>query len=76
MVVCAINMYFAVVYVTTLNSIWLYVLAVFLSIAYLGFVGYLAWLCLIALGLSCLDLSSRNMNDNTVLIEEQHEFDS
>lgn len=39
--VCAINMYFVVVYVATLSSVWLYVLAAFLSIAYLTFVGYL-----------------------------------
>lgn len=39
--VCAINMYFVVVYVAALDSVWLYVLAAFLSIAYLTFVGYL-----------------------------------
>lgn len=41
LIVCAINMYFVVVYVTVLDSVWLYVLAAFLSIAYLTFVGYL-----------------------------------
>uniref|UniRef100_A0A7N8XIE3 Natural resistance-associated macrophage protein 2-like n=1 Tax=Mastacembelus armatus TaxID=205130 RepID=A0A7N8XIE3_9TELE len=41
LVVCAINMYFVIVYVTALDSVWLYVLAAFLSIAYLTFVGYL-----------------------------------
>ncbi|XP_062314747.1 natural resistance-associated macrophage protein 2-like [Osmerus eperlanus] len=76
LLVCAINMYFVVVYVTTLQSIWLYVLAAILSLAYLGFVGYLAWLCLIALGVSCLDLPTSRRNDTTVLIEEQPEFDS
>ncbi|XP_078144382.1 natural resistance-associated macrophage protein 2-like isoform X2 [Centroberyx gerrardi] len=76
LMVCCINMYFVVVYVTTLNSVWLYVLAAFLSLAYLTFVGYLAWLCLIALGVSCLDLSSRRRNDTTILIEQQPEFDS
>ncbi|XP_035238487.1 natural resistance-associated macrophage protein 2-like isoform X1 [Anguilla anguilla] len=59
LVVCAINMYFVVVYVSALDSVWLYVLAAFLSVAYLGFVGYLAWLCLIALGVSCVDISGR-----------------
>ncbi|KAM3872139.1 natural resistance-associated macrophage protein 2 [Diretmus argenteus] len=76
LMVCAINMYFVVVYVTTLNSVWLYVLAAILSIAYLTFVGYLAWLCLIALGLSCLDPSNRSRNDTTMLIEQQPEFDT
>ncbi|XP_018554549.1 natural resistance-associated macrophage protein 2 isoform X1 [Lates calcarifer] len=59
LVVCAINMYFVVVYVTSLNSVLLYVLSSLLSIAYLCFVGYLAWHCLIALGVSCLDFCSR-----------------
>uniref|UniRef100_A0A665V5Y1 Natural resistance-associated macrophage protein 2-like n=2 Tax=Echeneis naucrates TaxID=173247 RepID=A0A665V5Y1_ECHNA len=74
--VCAINMYFVVTYVMVLNSVWFYVLAAFLSIAYLTFVGYLVWLCLIALGVSCLDPTSRRGNDTTILIEQQPEFDS
>uniref|UniRef100_A0A3Q2QKS8 Natural resistance-associated macrophage protein 2-like n=1 Tax=Fundulus heteroclitus TaxID=8078 RepID=A0A3Q2QKS8_FUNHE len=76
LVVCAINMYFVVVYVTALGSVWLYVLAAVFSVAYLTFVGYLVWLCLIALGLSCLDPGARRGNDTTVLIDEQPEFDS
>ncbi|XP_076124850.1 natural resistance-associated macrophage protein 2 isoform X1 [Alosa pseudoharengus] len=59
LVVCAINTYFVVVYVTALNSVALYVLSALLSIAYLSFVGYLAWHCLIALGVPCPDLCSR-----------------
>ncbi|XP_022618929.1 natural resistance-associated macrophage protein 2-like isoform X2 [Seriola dumerili] len=76
LMVCAINMYFVVIYVTALNSVWLYVVAAFLSIAYLTFVGYLVWLCLIALGVSCLDPTTRRENDTTILIEQQPEFDS
>uniref|UniRef100_A0AAY4D4B3 Solute carrier family 11 member 2 n=1 Tax=Denticeps clupeoides TaxID=299321 RepID=A0AAY4D4B3_9TELE len=41
LVVCAINMYFVVVYVSALNSVLLYVFSALLSIAYLCFVGYL-----------------------------------
>ncbi|KAL3058400.1 hypothetical protein OYC64_010547 [Pagothenia borchgrevinki] len=59
LVVCAINIYFVVVYVTALHSVLLYVLAALLSLAYLCFVGYLAWHCLVALGVSCLDFGSR-----------------
>ncbi|XP_040890039.1 natural resistance-associated macrophage protein 2 isoform X2 [Toxotes jaculatrix] len=59
LLVCAINMYFVVVYVTSLNNVPLYVIAALLSLAYLCFVGYLAWHCLIALGVSCLDFGSR-----------------
>ncbi|XP_068450180.1 natural resistance-associated macrophage protein 2-like isoform X1 [Clinocottus analis] len=59
LMVCAINMYFVVVYVTALNSVLFYVLAALLIVAYLCFVGYLAWHCLVALGVSCLDFGSR-----------------
>lgn len=76
LVVCAINMYFVVVYVTALNSVLLYVIAALLSIAYLCFVGYLAWHCLVALGVSCLDFGSRVSNRPAVLIEEPSEYDS
>lgn len=41
LMVCAINMYFVVVYVTALKNVPLYVLAALFSVAYLGFVGYL-----------------------------------
>ncbi|XP_062246972.1 natural resistance-associated macrophage protein 2-like isoform X3 [Platichthys flesus] len=76
LLVCSINIYFVVVYVTALASVWLYVLAALLSVAYLTFVGYLVWLCLIALGVSCLDPTTRRGNDTTILIEQQPEFDS
>ncbi|XP_019736196.1 natural resistance-associated macrophage protein 2 [Hippocampus comes] len=59
LLVCSINMYFVVVYVATLHSVWLYVLVALLSVAYLCFVGYLAWHCLVALGVTCLDFGSR-----------------
>ncbi|KAJ7999921.1 hypothetical protein DPEC_G00199420 [Dallia pectoralis] len=55
--VCAINMYFVVVYVQSLDNVLLYVLAGLLCLLYLCFVCYLAWLCLIALGVSCLDVA-------------------
>lgn len=74
--VCAINMYFVVIYVAALHSVWLYVLAAFLSVAYLSFVGYLSWLCLIALGVSFLDPATRRQNDTTILIQQQPEFDT
>uniref|UniRef100_A0A673ANR2 Natural resistance-associated macrophage protein 2-like n=1 Tax=Sphaeramia orbicularis TaxID=375764 RepID=A0A673ANR2_9TELE len=76
LLVCCINMYFVIVYVTKLNSVWLYVVGAFFSIGYLSFVGYLTWLCLIALGVSWLDPTSRSANDSTILIEQQPEFDS
>ncbi|MEQ2214201.1 hypothetical protein XENOCAPTIV_021269, partial [Xenoophorus captivus] len=76
LVVCAINMYFVIVYVTALNSVLLYVIAALLSVAYLCFLIYLVWHCLVTLGVSCLDCSCRVSNRPAVLIEEQSEYDS
>ncbi|MED6266724.1 hypothetical protein CHARACLAT_004923 [Characodon lateralis] len=59
LVVCAINMYFVIVYVTALDSVLLYVIAALLSVAYLCFLIYLVWHCLVTLGVSCLDCDSR-----------------
>ncbi|CAO2600842.1 Natural resistance-associated macrophage protein 2 [Lemmus lemmus] len=55
LIVCSINMYFVVVYVQDLGHVALYVVAAVISMAYLSFVFYLGWQCLIALGLSFLD---------------------
>lgn len=41
LMVCSINLYFVFVYVMALHSVWLYVMAAFLCVAYLTFVGYL-----------------------------------
>lgn len=41
LIICAINMYFVVVYVTALGQIALYVVASIISVAYLAFVAYL-----------------------------------
>ncbi|XP_026096603.1 natural resistance-associated macrophage protein 2 [Carassius auratus] len=76
LVVCAINMYFVVVYVTALNSTVLYVFSALLSITYLSFVSYLVWRCLIALGVSRLDFRGSAQYPPAVLMDEQPEFDS
>ncbi|XP_068599580.1 natural resistance-associated macrophage protein 2-like [Brachionichthys hirsutus] len=76
LLVCGINVYFVVVYVTALHRAWLYVLAAFLSAAYLAFVGYLVWLCLIAMGVSRLTPPTSRGNDGSVLIGQQPELDS
>uniref|UniRef100_A0A4W3GSN5 Solute carrier family 11 member 2 n=1 Tax=Callorhinchus milii TaxID=7868 RepID=A0A4W3GSN5_CALMI len=52
LIVCAINMYFVVVYVSSLHYVSLYVLAAFISFAYLSFVIYLSWVCLSAVRIS------------------------
>lgn len=41
-----------------------------------GVVSLQTWLCLIALGVSCLDPATRRQNDTTILIQQQPEFDT
>ncbi|KAM4795031.1 natural resistance-associated macrophage protein 2 [Rhinophrynus dorsalis] len=55
LIVCCINMYFVVVYVSALGHMAYYIGAAILSFAYLCFVAYLTWQCLVALGLSFLE---------------------
>uniref|UniRef100_A0A2K5EE72 Solute carrier family 11 member 2 n=1 Tax=Aotus nancymaae TaxID=37293 RepID=A0A2K5EE72_AOTNA len=55
LIICSINMYFVLVYVQELGHVVLYVVAGVVCVAYLGFVFYLGWQCLIALGMSFLD---------------------
>ncbi|KAM8982477.1 natural resistance-associated macrophage protein 2-like isoform 2-T2 [Sarcophilus harrisii] len=70
LIICAINMYFVVVYVEDLGNMTVYVVAAVLSVAYLCFVCYLSWQCLIALGLSFMDCGKRLSISKTLLTEE------
>ncbi|KAK7909619.1 hypothetical protein WMY93_014303 [Mugilogobius chulae] len=74
--ICCINLYFVVVYVTQLGSVWLYVLSAVLLLLYLSFVGYLTWLCLIALGLSFLDPTRNKRVSSSFLLQRPLESDS
>uniref|UniRef100_F7ISK1 Uncharacterized protein n=1 Tax=Callithrix jacchus TaxID=9483 RepID=F7ISK1_CALJA len=67
---CSINMYFVLVYVQELGHVVLYVVAGVVSVAYLGFVFYLGWQCLIALGMSFLDCGRMVSISKSLLTEE------
>ncbi|XP_072104826.1 natural resistance-associated macrophage protein 2-like isoform X3 [Mobula birostris] len=54
-IVCAINMYFVIVYVSSLGHVVLYLVAAFISLAYLSFVAYLVWYCVVSLGVTSLN---------------------
>ncbi|XP_025069162.1 natural resistance-associated macrophage protein 2 isoform X2 [Alligator sinensis] len=70
LIVCSINMYFVVVYVMALGHVALYVVSAVVCIAYLCFVAYLSWLCLIALGVSFLSCGQTVSVTRTLLTEE------
>ena len=68
--ICVINMYFVVIYVTALGQVALYVCASILSVVYLAFVAYLTWQCLIALGISFLACGHTVRVTRTLLTED------
>uniref|UniRef100_A0A2K5PSY2 Solute carrier family 11 member 2 n=1 Tax=Cebus imitator TaxID=2715852 RepID=A0A2K5PSY2_CEBIM len=70
LIICSINMYFVLVYVQELGHVVLYVVAGVVSMAYLGFVFYLGWQCLIALGMSFLDCGHTVSISKSLLTEE------
>ncbi|XP_036594671.1 natural resistance-associated macrophage protein 2-like [Trichosurus vulpecula] len=70
LLICGINMYFVVVYVQDLASMALYVVAAIISVAYLCFVLYLGWQCLIAVGLSFLDCGQTVSINKALLTED------
>ncbi|KAK2102177.1 hypothetical protein P7K49_019844 [Saguinus oedipus] len=70
LIICSINMYFVLVYVQELGHVVLYVVAGVVSVAYLGFVFYLGWQCLIALGMSFLDCGRMVSISKSLLTEE------
>ncbi|KAF0884982.1 NRAM2 protein, partial [Crocuta crocuta] len=70
LIVCSINMYFVMVYVRELGHVALYVVAALASVAYLSFVLYLGWQCLIALGMSFLDCAHTVSISKALLTEE------
>uniref|UniRef100_A0A8C3HYX8 Solute carrier family 11 member 2 n=1 Tax=Chrysemys picta bellii TaxID=8478 RepID=A0A8C3HYX8_CHRPI len=74
LIVCSINMYFVAVYVTALGHLALYVVAAVVCVAYLCFVAYLSWLCLIALGISFLACGQTVSVTRTGLTEEPERY--
>lgn len=73
-IVCAINMYFVIVYVSSLGHVALYLVAAFISLAYLSFVGYLIWYCAVSLGVPYLSCGRTVSSSSAVLVEEQFEY--
>uniref|UniRef100_A0A6I8NBL5 Solute carrier family 11 member 2 n=1 Tax=Ornithorhynchus anatinus TaxID=9258 RepID=A0A6I8NBL5_ORNAN len=70
LIICGINMYFVVTYVQDLGHLALYVVAAVVCVAYLGFVAYLGWQCLVALGLSFLNCGHTVSASKVLLTEE------
>ncbi|XP_051865675.1 natural resistance-associated macrophage protein 2-like [Pristis pectinata] len=69
LIICCINIYFVIDYVSNLNIVAFYIVAAVVAIAYLSFVSYLVWFCLVTMGVPFLDCGHDN-NENRVMIAE------
>ncbi|XP_055520545.1 natural resistance-associated macrophage protein 2-like [Leucoraja erinacea] len=69
LIICCINVYFVIDYVSNLKFLALYIAAAIVSVAYLSFVLYLVWFCLVQMGVPFLNCN-RDVNVNKMMIVE------
>ncbi|XP_059812153.1 natural resistance-associated macrophage protein 2-like [Hypanus sabinus] len=70
LIICCINIYFVIDYVSSLSIMAIYIVAAIVAIAYLAFVSYLVWFCLVSMGVPFLDC--RHDNENGMMtVEDQ-----
>ncbi|XP_032871450.1 natural resistance-associated macrophage protein 2-like [Amblyraja radiata] len=69
LIICCINIYFVIDYVSNLKFLALYIGAAIVSVAYLSFVLYLIWFCLVKMGVPFLNCN-RDVNVNKMMIVE------
>uniref|UniRef100_A0A8C4QCY0 Solute carrier family 11 member 2 n=1 Tax=Eptatretus burgeri TaxID=7764 RepID=A0A8C4QCY0_EPTBU len=69
--VCAINLYFVVVYVHKLQQLSLFVLAILLIILYMIFIVYLTWQCLIMLGVQWLNCFGTVIHEDESIVSTE-----
>ncbi|XP_072104822.1 natural resistance-associated macrophage protein 2-like isoform X2 [Mobula birostris] len=70
LIICCINIYFVIDYVSNLGIMAVYIVAAIVAVAYLSFVSYLVWFCLVAMGVPFLDCGHDNQN-STMIVEDQ-----
>ncbi|XP_072927290.1 natural resistance-associated macrophage protein 2-like [Hemitrygon akajei] len=68
LIICCINIYFVIDFVSNLSIMAIYIVAAIVAVAYLAFVSYLVWFCLVTMGVPFLDC--RHDNENGMMIVE------
>ncbi|XP_067832901.1 natural resistance-associated macrophage protein 2-like isoform X2 [Heptranchias perlo] len=69
--ICCINIYFVINYVSSLQMMALYIVAAVMAIAYLSFILYLVWFCLVVMGVSFLDCGRAINADRIMIVDDQ-----
>ncbi|XP_078287604.1 natural resistance-associated macrophage protein 2-like [Rhinoraja longicauda] len=71
LIICCINVYFVIDYVSNLKLVALYIGAAVLSVAYLSFVFYLMWFCLVKMGVPFLNCNRDDNGNKMMIVEDQ-----
>ncbi|XP_048379558.1 natural resistance-associated macrophage protein 2-like isoform X1 [Stegostoma tigrinum] len=74
LIICCINIYFVIDYVRSLHMVVFYAVAAIIAVAYLSFVCYLVWFCLVAMGVQTLACgrASQCQQDDDLARSEAH----
>ncbi|XP_069790354.1 natural resistance-associated macrophage protein 2-like isoform X1 [Narcine bancroftii] len=70
LLICCINIYFVIDYISSLKIMALYIVAAVVSVGYLSFVAYLLWFCLVVMGASFLDCRHEIHETRTMSAED------
>ncbi|XP_078057170.1 natural resistance-associated macrophage protein 2-like [Mustelus asterias] len=71
LIICCINIYFVVNYVWSLQKLVFYIVAAIVAFAYLSFVSYLLWFCLVVMGVQFLQCGRTFGSKRTIISEDQ-----
>ncbi|XP_041036421.1 natural resistance-associated macrophage protein 2-like [Carcharodon carcharias] len=73
LIICCINIYFVVDYIWGLQLMVFYIVAAIVAVAYLCFISYLLWFCLVVMGVQFLRCGRAANADRTMIPDDQTE---
>ncbi|GCC19034.1 hypothetical protein chiPu_0020955 [Chiloscyllium punctatum] len=71
LIICCINVYFVIDYVRSLHAMAFYIVAAVIAVAYLSFISYLVWFCLVAMGVQTLACGRTVSVSRVMILEDQ-----
>ncbi|XP_067881094.1 natural resistance-associated macrophage protein 2-like isoform X3 [Heterodontus francisci] len=71
--ICCINIYFVIEYISSLQILALYIVAAIVAVAYLSFIFYLIWFCLVIMGAQFLDCGRTVSTNRSMILEHQNQ---
>ncbi|XP_043537682.1 natural resistance-associated macrophage protein 2-like [Chiloscyllium plagiosum] len=71
LIICCINIYFVIDYVRSLHAMAFYIVVAVIAVAYLSFISYLVWFCLVAMGVQTLACGRTVSVSRVMILEDQ-----